>query len=80
MKSLLGGLPQNPRPPLDYQLFFSVEGLINEYLGDCTIIEDGKRTSVKSLTQLEQLTFPEPVGSCEAFTTLGGTSTLPWDL
>ena len=26
----VGGLPQNPKPPLDYQLVFSVEGLINE--------------------------------------------------
>ena len=28
----VGGLPQNPKPPLDYQLVFSVEGLINEYI------------------------------------------------
>src|SRR5258708_3782969 len=28
----VGGLPQNPKPPLNYQLVFSVEGLINEYI------------------------------------------------
>ncbi|HEV7698623.1 MAG TPA: saccharopine dehydrogenase NADP-binding domain-containing protein, partial [Pyrinomonadaceae bacterium] len=28
----VGGLPQDPQPPLDYQLVFSVEGLINEYI------------------------------------------------
>lgn len=74
----VGGLPQNPRPPLDYQLFFSVEGLINEYIGPCTILGDGKRTTVKSLTGVEALTFPDPVGPCEAFHTLGGSSTMPW--
>ncbi|MCP6725795.1 hypothetical protein NL526_27445, partial [Klebsiella pneumoniae] len=28
----VGGLPQDPQPPLSYQLVFSVEGLINEYI------------------------------------------------
>lgn len=28
-----GGLPQNPKPPLDYMLVFSVAGLTNEYFG-----------------------------------------------
>ena len=28
----VGGLPQDPQPPLNYQLVFSVEGLINEYI------------------------------------------------
>lgn len=74
----VGGLPQNPPPPLDYQLFFSVEGLINEYIGECLVIRDGKRISVKSLTELETIPFPEPIGTCEAFHTLGGSSTLPW--
>jgi lysine 6-dehydrogenase len=74
----VGGLPQNPPPPLDYQLFFSVEGLINEYIGACTVLKDGQRAKIKSLTELESLTFPEPVGACEAFHTLGGSSTLPW--
>jgi lysine 6-dehydrogenase len=28
-----GGLPQNPKPPLDYMILFSVAGLTNEYFG-----------------------------------------------
>ena len=28
----VGGLPLHPRPPLNYQLVFSPEGLINEYI------------------------------------------------
>ena len=38
----VGGLPQNPRPPLNYQIVFSVEGLINEYVERARVIRDGK--------------------------------------
>ena len=31
LKLYVGGLPQSPKPPFNYQLVFSVEGLINEY-------------------------------------------------
>ncbi len=73
----VGGLPQNPKPPLDYQLVFSVEGLINEYIEPVRIIREGKITTVDPLTEVETLEFPEPFGRMEAFQTSGGTSTLP---
>ncbi|MGN6182799.1 MAG: saccharopine dehydrogenase family protein [Thermoanaerobaculia bacterium] len=72
----VGGLPQTPKPPLDYQLVFSVEGLINEYIEPARVIRDGKVTIVDSMTEVESLTFPEPFGKMEAFQTSGGTSTL----
>ena len=72
----VGGLPQTPRPPLDYQMVFSVEGLINEYIEPARVIRDGKIATVESMTELESLTFPEPFGRMEAFQTSGGTSTL----
>jgi lysine 6-dehydrogenase len=72
----VGGLPQTPKPPLDYQMVFSVEGLINEYIEPARVIRDGKVTIVESMTELESLTFPEPFGKMEAFQTSGGTSTL----
>ena len=72
----VGGLPQTPRPPLDYQLVFSVEGLINEYVEPARVIRDGKVAIVESMTELETLHFPEPFGAMEAFQTSGGTSTL----
>ena len=40
----VGGLPQNPKPPLNYQLVFSVEGLINEYVETARIIRNGEIT------------------------------------
>jgi lysine 6-dehydrogenase len=72
----VGGLPQNPQPPLDYQLVFSVEGLINEYVEVARVIRDGKITEVPSMTELEALEF-DGFPPLEAFQTSGGTSTLP---
>jgi len=73
----VGGLPQRPRPPLDYMLVFAIEGLTNEYTGEAILLRDGKVTRVPTLTEVEALDFPAPVGRCEAFTTSGGTSTCP---
>jgi lysine 6-dehydrogenase len=73
----VGGLPQNPKPPLNYQMVFSVEGLINEYVEPARVIRDGKITTVESMTEVEEIEFPKPFGKLEAFQTSGGTSTLP---
>src|SRR5205823_5133437 len=73
----VGGLPQRPKPPLDYQLVFSVEGLINEYVERARVIRDGRIAEVESMTEVESLEFPPPFGTMEAFQTSGGTSTLP---
>jgi len=72
----VGGLPQNPKPPLNYQLVFSVEGLINEYVEAARVIRGGEITEVDSMTELETLAFDD-FPALEAFQTSGGTSTLP---
>jgi len=72
----VGGLPQKPEPPLDYQLVFSVEGLINEYVEVARVIRDREIKEVDSMTELESLSF-EGFPPLEAFQTSGGTSTLP---
>lgn len=72
----VGGLPQDPRPPLNYQLVFSVEGLINEYVEVARVIRDGKIVEVESMTEIESLAF-DGFPPLEAFQTSGGTSTLP---
>ncbi len=80
----VGGLPQDPKPPLNYRLFFSIHGLINEYMGQSVVLRNGKITYVDTLTEVESLTVETPVGTVqaatelEAFHTLGGLSTLPW--
>jgi lysine 6-dehydrogenase len=76
LKIYVGGLPQTPRPPFNYQLVFSVEGLINEYSEPARILRDGQMITVEPLTEVESFHmegFPE----LEAFHTSGGTSTLP---
>ncbi len=72
----VGGLPQDPQPPLDYQLVFSVEGLINEYIEVARVIRDGEIKEVGSMTEIESLAF-DGFPPLEAFQTSGGTSTLP---
>jgi lysine 6-dehydrogenase len=72
----VGGLPQHPRPPLNYQLFFSIEGLINEYVETCKVLRSGKVGYVEPMTNLETLEFQE-VGELEAFNTSGGAARLP---
>ncbi|MGB7069997.1 MAG: saccharopine dehydrogenase C-terminal domain-containing protein [Pyrinomonadaceae bacterium] len=72
----VGGLPQDPKPPLNYQLVFSVEGLINEYVEPARVIRGGKLAEIESMTEIESLAFDE-FPPLEAFQTSGGTSTLP---
>ena len=76
IKIRVGGLPQSPRPPLNYQLLFSTEGLINEYWEPCVILDGGRKKTVKPMSQIETLEF-DGVGELEAFYTSGGTSTMP---
>ncbi len=73
----VGGLPQHPVPPFNYQIVFSVEGLLNEYSGQSVVIRDGKLAYVDALTELESITFPPPFGTLEAFHTSGGASLTP---
>ncbi|MBA4311868.1 MAG: saccharopine dehydrogenase [Chlorobiaceae bacterium] len=72
----VGGLPQHPVPPLNYQIVFSVEGLINEYIEPAEVIRNGEVKQVPSMDDLEELDFPSPFGKVEAFNTSGGVSTL----
>jgi lysine 6-dehydrogenase len=73
----VGGLPLQPKPPLNYQIVFSVEGLINEYVERARVVRGGRIVEVESMTEIEELEFPAPFGKMEAFQTSGGTSTLP---
>ena len=73
----VGGLPREPKPPLNYQIVFSIEGLINEYVERARVLREGRIVEVESMTEIESLTFPAPYGEMEAFQTSGGTSTLP---
>jgi len=73
----VGGLPQHPHPPLNYQLAFSAEGLVEEYSLNTTILREGKIQIIEPLTEVESLSFPPPFENLEAFHTGGGASRLP---
>ncbi|HEX4996690.1 MAG TPA: saccharopine dehydrogenase C-terminal domain-containing protein [Terriglobia bacterium] len=72
----VGGLPLHPAPPLNYQLVFSIHGLLNEYLEPAEIVEHGAPRRVPPLTGEETIAF-DGFPEMEAFYTHGGVSTLP---
>lgn len=76
VKIVVGGLPQQPEPPLNYQIVYSLEGVLDYYTTLSWVLRDGKRHQVKALSEREAVTFPAPVGVLEAFHTAGGLSTL----
>jgi len=72
----VGGLPQNPEPPLNYQIVYSLEGVLDYYTTLSWVLRGGKRTRVKALSEREPVEFPAPVGTLEAFHTAGGLSAM----
>jgi len=76
LKLYVGGLPEKPMPPFHYQLVFSVEGLINEYVEPARILRKGKMVTLEPLTEPEEFHMPG-FAPLIAFHTSGGTSTLP---
>lgn len=72
----VGGLPQNPEPPLNYQIVYSLEGVLDYYTTLSWVVRDGKLTQVAALSELEPVVFEDPVGELEAFHTAGGLSTM----
>jgi lysine 6-dehydrogenase len=73
----VGGLPEHPRPPLNYQLAFSVEGLLKEYTERAKVLRGGRVEYVDPLSEVEVVEFPGLNKSLEAFHTSGGASILP---
>lgn len=70
----VGALPQHPTGLMGYAFNWSPEGVVNEYLNDCEVIEDGVRKKVSSMEWLETL-YVDGV-MLEAFTTSGGLGTI----
>ena len=76
VRIFVGGLPQQPEPPLNYQIVYSLEGVLDYYTTLSWVLRDGKRTQVKALSEREPVRFDAPVGELEAFHTAGGLSTM----
>ena len=78
VKIFVGGLPQSPEPPLNYQIVYSLEGALDYYTTPSWVLRGGKPVQVEALSEVESVEFPPPVGTLEAFHTGGGISTLPF--
>ena len=70
----VGALPQNPTGLLGYAFNWSHEGVVNQYLNDCEVIEEGVLKTVSAMEWLEQLYIDGT--QLEAFTTSGGIGTM----
>ena len=70
IRMMVGGLPEEPVPPLGYVVTWSVANLIDEYSRRAKIVENGRVVEVEALTGLEEVKFPG-VGKLEAFYTDG---------
>ena len=74
LKMRVGALPRYPQGTLRYNLTWSTEGLINEYINPCEALVDGDALTVHALEGLE--TFALDGIEYEAFNTSGGLGTL----
>lgn len=70
----VGALPQNPTGLLGYAFNWSPEGVVNEYLNDCDVIEEGVQKTVSAMEWLETIYIDGM--QLEAFTTSGGLGTM----
>ena len=70
----VGALPQNPTGLLGYAFNWSPEGVVNEYLNDCEVIEEGVHKFVSAMEWIETIYIDGM--KLEAFTTSGGLGTL----
>ena len=78
VRIFVGGLPQHPVPPLNYQVVYSLEGVLDYYTTPVLVLEKGAVVEKEALTELESVDFPEPLGRLEAFLTAGGVSRMPY--
>ncbi len=74
IKLRVGALPQHPTGDLGYAFNWSPEGVVNEYLNDCEVIENGDRKMVSPMEWQETI-FINGM-KLEAFTTSGGLGTM----
>ena len=70
----VGALPQYPSNALNYNLTWSTDGLINEYIEPCEAIVEGKLVTVPALEEREEFSLDGI--TYEAFNTSGGLGTL----
>ena len=74
LRMRVGALPQYPSNALNYNLTWSTDGVINEYIEPCEAIVNGELTEVPALEEREEFSLDGV--TYEAFNTSGGLGTL----
>lgn len=74
IKLRVGALPRHPTGLLGYAFNWSPEGVVNEYLNDCEVIENSEHKFVSPLEWIETIVINGV--QLEAFTTSGGLGTM----
>jgi len=74
VKLRVGALPQYADNPLRYALTWSTDGLINEYINPCLVIENSTLVKKSAMDDLEELTLDGV--QYEVFNTSGGLGSL----
>jgi len=70
----VGALPRNPTGLMGYSFNWSPEGVVNEYLNDCEVLENGEIKWVSPMEWVEKIVIGGV--ELEAFTTSGGLGTM----
>ena len=75
-----GGFPQRDTPgyhnPLRYKISWYWPYAVDTNLRTSTVLIDGETVTIENLSDPEVITFPEPIGKTEAFTTGGLTDVI----
>ena len=74
LRMRVGALPQYPSNALNYNLTWSTDGLINEYIEPCEAIVEGRMITVPAMEEREEFSLDGV--TYEAFNTSGGLGTL----
>src|SRR5258705_126031 len=74
VKIFVGGLPRRPKPPLNYQIVYSLEGALDYYTTPRGCRPAPGTPPIRARRERPRA----PVGTLEAFHTGGGISTMPW--
>ncbi len=70
LRILVGGIPQHPTPPFNYNYTWSPNDLVAEYTRLARIVNNYKVVTVEALTGIEKLEIPK-IGVLECFYTDG---------
>ncbi len=74
VKMRVGALTQNTSNPLHYAFTWSVDGVVNEYIHPCVVIESGQKKLTPALGGLETIIVDN--NTYEAFHTSGGVGSM----